>query len=554
MRFLQAGSVLLAALCIFFSNPLHAQESLRCATVEAHEMLRERHPEIGSDEEFEEWLQKSIEAFQQKSGDTEVVSLPVVFHVIHTNEAVGGNDNLSPALINAQLEQINNDFRRIQGSSGFNTNPVGADTRIEFCMAIVDPNGEPMAEPGVNRVNTQSLGFNTQPYSIQYMDNTVKPITQWDPAQYINIWVARINFFFFLPIEGYAQFPSQSGLPGLNPDEGPANSDGVVVRHRTVGSTDLPNPQGGNFGQGRTLTHELGHFFGLRHIWGDGNCSADDFCDDTPNSSGSTSGCPSNKVTCDTPDMIENYMDYTDDACMNIFTMCQKTRMQAVMANSPRRGSLINSTACGIEPEVPPCENPYPQVENLQATVAADGSVELSWTPIPGSLGCQVQGGLASGNGPVQNNEILGDAPSSFVVSAGLLNPNTEYRWRVRCGCSRNPLVAGPWTPYNFFTYSIPSGAATELLAMRKASSDFGAHIYPNPSKGLFQMEVTAEEGVYQVSVYNALGLRLKADRLQLPSGTSTHELDLHGYAAGIYFVKIESPTVSETVRIAVQQ
>ncbi len=534
-----------------FGTLIQAQDTIRCFTVEANEMLRERHPEIGNDEDFEKWLRREIEVFQEKSGGAEVVSLPVVFHILHNNQAVGTGDNVSTALVNAQLEQLNNDFRRILGTSGFNNDPVGADTQIEFCMAAIDPQGNTMAEPGINRINTAQLSIQNPGYSINYMDNTVKPTTQWDPNQYINIWVTRINFFFGT-ILGYAQFPSQSGLPGLNNNEGSALSDGVVIRPSTVGSTDLPNPNGGVNARGRTLTHELGHFFGLRHIWGDGGCNADDFCADTPQSSTSTNGCPSSKVTCNTPDMIENYMDYTNDACMNIFTLCQKTRMQVVMNNSPRRGSLINSPACGSDNEVPPCELPYPQVQDLSANVNPNGSVSLSWNPIPGSLGCLIEGGLATGNGPVQSSQVFGQAPSSFEVPASLLQADRDYRWRVRCGCSQNPSIAGPWSNYAFFNTGAQA-ATGESAALRVETNEIEARVFPNPSRGLFNLELKGAEALVRLDIFNAVGQQVEGRQVQMLSSQTVHELDLQRLPKGMYLVKISAEHHNETLRIVIE-
>src|SRR5690606_24825137 len=91
---------------------------------------------------------------------------------------------------------------------------------------------------------------------------------------------------------------------------------------------------------------EVGHWLGLRHIWGDGGCSADDFCGDTPAADGSSTGCNLNRTTCSNLNMVQNYMDYSNDACMNIFTLCQKTRMRTVLLNSPRRVQLLTSNVC----------------------------------------------------------------------------------------------------------------------------------------------------------------------------------------------------------------
>lgn len=328
---------------------------IRCYSYENELEMRQKYG-LGTIDDFENWLAPLVEAEKRKSSSERVVvTLPVVFHIIHDGEAVGTGFNPAASIIQNQLDQLNFDFRKTPGTAGDNSNPVGADTEIEFCMATVDPNGNTMPEPGINRIDRNAQGWTAPPYGVciggsidrSYIDNTIKPQSQWDPNNYINIWVMDLN----CGLLGYAQFPNNSGLGGLGSNNGGANTDGVVIITWSMGSVGNPFPGAPTtrFDEGRTLTHELGHFFGLRHIWGDATCG-NDFCNDTPTQQTSSSGCP-NTTTCDGQnDMVENYMDYSDDDCMNIFTVDQKARMQAVMNNSPRRGSLTASTACSSGP------------------------------------------------------------------------------------------------------------------------------------------------------------------------------------------------------------
>ncbi|MEY2904724.1 MAG: hypothetical protein RJA52_740, partial [Bacteroidota bacterium] len=323
---------------------------VRCSSTDVENWIREKYPNIESEAEFEDWMStriKTLKSIPQKSG---VLTIPVVFHLIHDNANIGSSENPSAAIIQAQLQQLNHDFRRVLGSSGFSTNPVAADTEIEFCLALVDPSGNVLAEPGINRINRVQRGWIEPPYgecvnerfNPSYIETIIKPTSQWDPEKYLNIWVLNMT----CNVLGYAQFPSTSGLGGLGSNGGLASTDGVVIRPTTIGSSELPNPGSLNYGWGRTLTHELGHFFGLRHIWGDSACG-NDYCEDTPQQIGPARGCPES-TTCDgIRDQVENYMDYSGDQCVNLFTRDQKTRMQTVLANSPRRGSLVNSTVCG---------------------------------------------------------------------------------------------------------------------------------------------------------------------------------------------------------------
>jgi len=321
----------------------------KCHTMEVDQKLREKFPEIGTLSDFEEWLEPRVRAYKRDVAEGRnarmVLTVPIIFHIIHNGEAVGSGTNIAATFVNAQLVQLNNDFRKILGTSGYNTNPVGADTELQFCAALVDPNGNVLAEPGINRINRNTQGWSAPPYSDTYIDATIKPQSIWDPTDYVNVWVMSLGGGLL----GYAQFPNMSGVGGLPSDNGPAETDGVVVLYNSVGSSTVPFPGASPYDLGRTLTHELGHFFGLLHTF-QGGCGANnDFCDDTPKVASPSFGCPTGRTTCSgSVAMIENYMDYSDDACMNIFTIDQKARIQAVMANSPRRMELTNSTACSV--------------------------------------------------------------------------------------------------------------------------------------------------------------------------------------------------------------
>lgn len=349
--------------CMFFSLLSYGVRSqtngvVRCYTDENDAILHANHPELESSTQFEQWIQSEIAA-NQAAGKIigGVYQIPVVVHVIYNGEAVGTGSNVSYAAIQSQIDVLNEDFRRMFGSNGWNTNPVGADTQIEFCLSKRRPDGSafPNGENGVNRINRTTAGFTAPPYSQTYVENTIKAYTYnnntptatrgWDPAKYMNIWLCNLGSGLL----GYAQFP-QSPLGGMGCSSPVNGTDGVVFLYSSIGKSSVTG-FAAPYNEGRTATHEIGHWLGLRHIWGDGNCTATDYCNDTPTAAAANYGCPTGTNSCTTapdqgPDMIENYMDYTDDACMNVFTNDQKQRMRAVLEGSPLRLSLINSDAC----------------------------------------------------------------------------------------------------------------------------------------------------------------------------------------------------------------
>ena len=317
---------------------------IRCLSTEHEKKLQEKfkRASIG---EFETWMSNESLKLRINSANrvsaSPVRTIPVVVHVINRGEAVGTGTNISNAQVISQITTLNNDYRKKSGTSGYNTNPVGADANIEFALAVRDPNGNPTN--GIDRIS-----YDKEFWQEADVENDLKPNTIWDPTKYFNLWV--VNFGGDLDgVLGYAQFPVGSTLGGLD-ETGLASTDGVIIGYKFFGNLDYNDGSfnlDSTYGYGRTATHEIGHWLGLRHIWGDATCG-EDYVADTPVHEDSNFGCfthPKSNACGTADEMFENYMDYTNDTCMNIFTLNQVDRFNTVLANSVRRKELITSNA-----------------------------------------------------------------------------------------------------------------------------------------------------------------------------------------------------------------
>ncbi|MEZ5173179.1 MAG: GEVED domain-containing protein [Bacteroidia bacterium] len=306
-----------------------------CGTMEHLQEMGIQNPEILQRQQMIE--QHTEQAIANETYNRSVVTIPVVVHVVYRNTT----QNVSDAQVQSQIDVLNADFRRLNSDAGQVPSAfsgVAADAEINFCLASQTPAGA--AFNGINRVSTTrttSFGTNDAVKSA-----STGGVAGWDPNKYLNIWVCDIGG----GILGYATFPGTAS----------STTDGVVIDYRyfgTVGTATAP------FDKGRTATHEVGHWLNLRHIWGDATCGSD-LVNDTPTHNTSNFGCPTypHYSTCSgTPvEMTMNYMDYTDDACMYMFSEGQKTRMQALFGSGGARVALLTSPACGGAP-APTCSD-----------------------------------------------------------------------------------------------------------------------------------------------------------------------------------------------------
>ncbi len=359
---------------------------------------------------WDTWFNQKVEEFKAANPDHKSSSanyvVPVIFHVIHGGQNEGTYPNVSMAQVHSQIPILNNDFAGTGLNVGnfANTNfsqALISNCNITFCLAQKDPSGNPLTQSGIHRINYNSNGW-SDPASFtsssafnNFMNNTVKPATIWDPTRYLNVWISDVNGA--VGLLGYATFPGGTGLSGLSSGIGTSTTDGVWCWSQAIGNTgSLFAP----YDKGRTLTHEVGHWLGLRHIWGDGNC-ATDYCNDTPTQQQANTGCPAYpNVTCSNGpngDMFMNFMDYCDDLCLYMFTPDQRTRIQTAMANGQFRTQLTASSAtlCGGGPTPVACSDTISNfgiTDSLNAYRRATASVAETFCPQGPGLGGYIAG------------------------------------------------------------------------------------------------------------------------------------------------------------------
>ncbi len=319
-------------------------------TCAAHDIMEQQNadPKTANQRQQIEQFTQNIVANNPNSLQSAVITIPIVFHVVYRTAA----ENISDAQIMSQLQVLNDDFRRLN-SDASNTpsdfSCVAADIELEFCLAQVDPDGNPTT--GITRTSTSVNGFGTND-AVKFTSSG--GIDAWPSCDYLNFWVCNIGG----GILGYAQFPG-----------GAAATDGVVNGYQYTGAIGTATAP---FNLGRTATHEVGHWLNLRHIWGDTGCGGDDFVADTPLAGGANytgapctypgpNSCNNNQTICDGnrdyADMFQNYMDYSDDGCMNLFTEGQKARMLALFAAGGARECLVGKDAIKCTVVAPTCDD-----------------------------------------------------------------------------------------------------------------------------------------------------------------------------------------------------
>jgi PKD repeat protein len=443
---------------LFFCSKLLAQNPQKCATISP------------MNPEYEVAFQEKIKAFLSQSSIQKDVNgksvlptkdIPIIFHIIHDGTPA---TNIPAARVLEQLATLNDDFAGA-GFSLSNTpiywsNSV-ANTGIKFCLTTKDKNGAQISTPttvgtpvttpisyGINRVNISSIAGLPNPiptggYSAADVDNFIKPNVFWDPNNYLNMYVVPLGGGLL----GYAVFPDVPGLVGITGGNTVASADGVVCGTNTVGNTS------GQYNKGRTMTHEVGHWLGLRHTWGDANCG-DDYCADVPPTEQSTFGCPTfpqlytNCATVTPGAQTPNFMDYTDDSCMYLFTNDQALRMQTALQFGTFRKNLGNANYCSWSPTGSPLQaTAFPKAGCPNFTTQLNGwapyAADSVWWETPGATPTRTSGGSAN---------VIYSAPVTQTATFKAKYPGIATPRSKTVTITVNTANCATQTPFAFFS------------------------------------------------------------------------------------------------------
>ncbi len=432
------------ALVVGITGSALAQTHRNCGTMD------HLNEQFAADPGLEQRMQQIESATQSWISDPShrtgaVITIPVVVHVVYSSTA----QNISDAQIQSQIAVLNADFRKLNADVSLTPSvfaSLATDCQIQFCLAQRDPNGN--ATTGIVRKATTTTSFSTN-------DNVKRTANggdnAWNSSQYLNLWSANLSG----GVLGYAQFPG-----------GTASTDGVVILYSAFGNSGSANAP---YNLGRTATHEVGHWLNLRHIWGDASCGNDQVTD-TPTSSTSNFGCPAfPHVTCSNGpngDMFMNYMDYTDDACMYMFTVGQSARMSASI-NTSRTG-LLTSLGCQA-----PTGGTCGTAASLTATSITQTTATLSWSAVSGASSYSVQYRAVG-----TTTWSAGTSATTSLAVSGL-TASTAYEFQVTATCS---ATVGTTSTIGTFTTSAvvtscgtPATVTSSAITSTTATLSWGA-------------------------------------------------------------------------------
>lgn len=546
----------------------------RCWSHELHQARSAQIPGYADavNQTFEQAKRFSeYKASHRADGET-IYRIPVVVHIVWNTPA----ENLSDAVVQTQIAKLNEDYRRMNADTT-NTRlvfqPVAADARIEFYLATEDPDGNPTN--GITRTQTDRTEFSAtggiDPLQIltnlqdcglsldQILDlfgfgsGTSAPLTlaqencvnevladfgggmdemkdpatggtpAWDTKRYCNIWVCDLNgdnptlgtlLGFAYPPIGAPNWPA-----GQNGTEA---TDGLAIHYQAFGSGTPNTAIFAPFSDdGRTVIHEMGHYLGLRHIWGDDACGIDDGIADTPDSDAATdatAGCDWTQNNCtgdgtpDKPDMIENYMDYSSDECQNLFTRGQVNVMRA-MLEGPRAGLLWQNILAAPDAAFTADVTNAIVNQSIQFTDQSTSSTAWFWDFGDGTTSTE------------QNPVHVYALPGTYTVTLTVENVfGFDYETKI--------------SYITVTTYAVGLNNAPQLAFQ----------VMPNPTKGFVNVNLGNVKNA-TVEVLDILGKQIAV----VANAQNQITFDLSNQAAGVYMVRVSVEGAVSTTKLFLQ-
>lgn len=509
IRKITTAAVLMLAF-FMISPAAMSQDVIRCATMQVLEQTELKYP--GTKARLEEIEKEVAKWVKDHPGDTRsTVTIPVVVHVVwHTN-----SQNISDEQIKSQIEVLNEDFN-MQNADTANTpdpfKPVAGNCMIQFCLAAYDPDGD--STSGITRTYTTHTSFDTGD-SLHFTE--LGGEDAWPSKDYLNVWTANLSD----NVLGYGTLPG-TAAPG---------QDGIVVLYKAFGRVGVLDP---HYNLGRTATHEVGHWLGMKHTWGDdsGACSGSDGMADTPNQGDWTFNCPTFPVLDNCSPvypgiMFMNFMDYTDDACMNLFTKDQAAYMNGELTQE--RASLLTSPAG--------CQGVQflNDASTIKVLYPADTLDAESFQP-------QVQ--IANRGANILTSlqlyyQVDGQTPGVYNFSGSLATNLSELITLPLYFTGEGDHVFTAWcsNPNNTTDQYIYNDTATETFTIVSTIPKNTISVYPVPSDGHFTVAIqNPGAGEMDLRVVNALGQVVAHHYISLTT-QSTLSLDLTNLSTGIYFL-----------------
>lgn len=581
---------------------LAQQDVDQCGMVEYIKSQMNNNPDyidgvIRAEKNAQKWLTEHPNSFKN---DGEI-TIPVVFHIIY--DETDASQNIPEANILSQIEVLNKAYRNLDSDAALGRDEfdhLRGDMKINFALASVDPSGN--ATNGIMRYPVQKESFDILTEMDAWKHEATGGADAWPSDLYLNFWVCKMTIFGIEnALLGIATFPATMSADQGNETPAPFDEDGVTVNYRHVGATLDSDIAPNNLG--KTAIHEVGHWLGLRHIWADeddpftgapGPCGQDDYVKDTPMCNQRSQGdCNFNRNSCSNenefsdnfwgavnpPDMVENYMDYSGDECMHMFTQGQKERAwsflvtarEKLFGSGGRNGAHFNAYALKTGPScLSDCDGsievhafwgqePYKysldgsafQSESLFENVCAgdytlviednEGKVinaevnveanylvpEYSLSAVQASCGTCADGSASVDvtNGVPDYTYAWSTSPVQTSATATGLNPGS-YVITITDGCGEETVEE-----------VIIGNSTIEELSLRFA-------VFPNPAEDKF---VIQGEGQAKYTIYNTIGELILEG---IVTGETTVSLDC--LTEGNYILQMESEGQVQSERLVV--